>query len=998
MLRTIRLRLRPLPRGTVPSSHPLASRMTSTSTSTATALRSESESESPLEPEPFGVEYGAGPSRLPYTQPLASASDPISSSRRTLVSRNTRDAAKDLRQSLMTLPNGAFATPQQLSRKLGSAELCDMSRLEIHALLHHLVRTKRNVLAAGIMSSSIDEGLSRTPKKRQRFSQRTVAALFKGIRSHTPASRPPLSISFNSHPIPMSEAQSQVPARAATLQPTPRTPTKKLELLLDLHRSLQNSRHRRPPEVYETLIRVCCDERLYDTAAKIYVGLVEEWVTEGRLAEGADLDDFYEGGGPPREWRPEIAPQLKAWWKGVRTWRLPGEVISPHDRLDLWHPQNLSLGEKMRSFPFPLATSPPSAVPEPAERLLEKILATLRLDPAVADPRDFAASMRALAILANTVHSRTLPVLSLRQLLRAFKDTVSSPPVYPSGALPDSIPPNQAWAYQAYTHIHLALQSLLFSPPISSSSLQMAQRHAHLRSLANPTTSTATMTQIARPARQRLTYATPPLNWGACIMLVHYAFDKLGSARMLAKMIKYMKGAFDMGKGLPTLWNKIYRGASIVMDNKLAQQAEDVLFDKTALAREAHVGSAGSVAIANAAGAGTALTGPSTRSVNDSAMLLPKPQIRPQPDETSLLSLIQHLAATSQFDRLESVAYKIIPFLSHSASTSSRPATARNTEAAATGPSRPTHLSPSMYATLLASLEKGGKTGLAQRIYRLALQAESHWAAEHASQHPNKVVPVPQSLRLPIGVFTSMLLVWDNEIKAADLISDSDPQSPPMGRDPPRSWQIPSGKKGMAPAKAAAAMAMEVYEDARSRWQSASMEGVAGIQIPDERFFDAAIRVLAKRWGLSIPRPLWRTHRDELTEVLLDLEDFGIVVPKKLRGKLAGEGGATALEPHEYRVYRSKKRDIEFAAVLAEWQLGALAGASSEKEREVEWDTGPGVKGVESDAAQKKGKVRVEVVQRLEVAVQGVSEGAGEERREESYWEEREEVRAYANL
>jgi hypothetical protein len=120
--------------------------------------------------------------------------------------------------------------------------------------------------------------------------------------------------------------------------------------------------------------------------------------------------------------RPEIAPQLKAWWKGVRTWRLPGEVISPHDRLDLWHPQNLSLGEKMRSFPFPLATSPPSAVPEPAERLLEKILATLRLDPAVADPRDFAASMRALAILCLSVnsfaHSRTRS-LALQSILPA---------------------------------------------------------------------------------------------------------------------------------------------------------------------------------------------------------------------------------------------------------------------------------------------------------------------------------------------------------------------------------------------------------------------------------------------------------------------------------------------------------------------------------------------------------------------------------------------------
>jgi hypothetical protein len=486
-------------------------------------------------------------------------------------------------------------------------------------------------------------------------------------------------------------------------------------------------------------------------------------------------------------------------------------------------------------------------------------------------------------------------------------------------------------------------------------------------------------------------------------MLVHYAFDKLGSARILSKMIKYMKGAFDMGKGLPTLWNKVYRGASVVMDNKLAQQAEDVLFDKTALAREAHAGSAKAAAISTAAGPGTAVLGPSTRFVNDSAMLLPLPKIRPQPDEASLLSLIQHLAATSQFDRLESVAYKIIPFLSHSTSSSPRPATGSIMEAAASGPSRPTHLSPSMYATLLASLEKGSKTGLAQRIYRLALQAESHWAAEHASQHPNKVVPVPQSLRLPIGVFTSMLLIWDNEIKATDLISGSESQSPPMKRHPPRSWQIPSGKKGMAPSKAAAAMAMEVYEDARSRWQSAAMEGVFGIQIPDERFFDAAIRVLAKRWGLSIPRPLWRTHRDELTKVLLDLEDNGIVVPKKLRGKLAGEAQAMALalEPHEYRVYRSKKRDIEFAAVLAEWQLGALAGASSEKEREVEWETGPGVKGVESEAAQEKGRGRVEVVQRLEVTVQEVSEGVGpgEERREErSYWEEREEVRAYANL
>jgi pentatricopeptide repeat protein len=47
--------------------------------------------------------------------------------------------------------------------------------------------------------------------------------------------------------------------------------------------------------MYEILIRQCVREGRPDVAAKIFVGLVEEWVTEGRIAEGADVEDFCEG-------------------------------------------------------------------------------------------------------------------------------------------------------------------------------------------------------------------------------------------------------------------------------------------------------------------------------------------------------------------------------------------------------------------------------------------------------------------------------------------------------------------------------------------------------------------------------------------------------------------------------------------------------------------------------------------------------------------------------
>ena len=214
--------------------------------------------------------------------------------------------------------------------------------------------------------------------------------------------------------------------------------------------------------MYEILIRQCVGEGRPDVAAKIFVGLVEEWVTEGRVAEGADIEDFCEGGGPSEKLEIQlVSDQMAAWWKGVRTWAWPGEVLSPHGRLDLWHPKNLSLGEKMKGFPMPVPTSPPTMVPAPDNRLLLDIIDSLRLDPAKSTPMEHTTSMRALAYLANTVLSRTLPISSLRSLFHAMSATVHRPPVYPEGVDPEKIIQSDRWAYESFTQIHLALQSLL---------------------------------------------------------------------------------------------------------------------------------------------------------------------------------------------------------------------------------------------------------------------------------------------------------------------------------------------------------------------------------------------------------------------------------------------------------------------------------------------------------------------------------------------------------
>jgi hypothetical protein len=327
--------------------------------------------------------------------------------------------------------------------------------------------------------------------------------------------------------------------------------TRALRYSLALLSQLQAMRKPRTAKTYETLLRHCVHVGKPDMAASVFAGLVEEWILEGRVAEVGDGSLFHEGG-VPKQNHPSLSEQAKeeqpddddrrkmkkivdSWFEGVRTWRLPGEAMAPLEKLEFWHPKALRLHEKMRNFPFPSPTSPPSLVPAPSASLLDIVICSLTYEPACSDPRTdragnlrqpeimiqnrpYRRSARALAILANTILSRTLPVTALRPLFKAMRRLSLQVPVYPKNFDWKGIDPDRRSEFSAGTHVHSALISLLWSPPSLNS-----------------------------PAAVWSSYRLPPLSLQSTRTLLRYALSVFPSSNAVKRFLKHIKQAFGIG-------------------------------------------------------------------------------------------------------------------------------------------------------------------------------------------------------------------------------------------------------------------------------------------------------------------------------------------------------------------------------------------------------------------------------------------------------------------
>jgi hypothetical protein len=648
--------------------------------------------------------------------------------------------------------------------------------------------------------------------------------------------------------------------------------------------ALKQNHHPRPEKLYARLILQCSHEGRTDEAAKVYVGLVEDWIMEGRVAEGAHPDDFGHSGLPARDRETlESSKSLFDMWFGtVRTWRLPGEALSLHDRLALWHPQHAAPDKCLRGFPLPNPTSPPSQVPPPTVELLLVILKSLQLDPHTATPVEYATSMRALAIMANTILSRSLPIPAIPRLLNAFSNSHIHPAVYPESYT--APPERDAWAYTANTQVHVALVTLMFSPPNYARAAEIQQQSID-KYLPTP----------EGAAR----YSLHPLGWQSCMVLIKYATHQMRQPRLLNRLIEYMKATF-VG-WTPTVFTQLFRGASRTRDNQLAESVESALFKQSPLSADGVESTSevlGLKYVARPPRPAQALTsgpsksasaGPMVQTDHEDILSLPFGTA----DSESVAALISHLAATSQFDRLRKTVHILIPFLSINLETPpediQRISELTGTEIGHRGRLRPSELTPQLYAVIINALAKGGHTGLAQRVFFLAEQTERRYieriikleteaAAARGdggdSDLPTISVRALAPVRLPIHVYTSMMYVYGSERK--------------KNHSPRRGWNVPKRYELLSRSEAGRQMARRLHRHVSLRYKQLrpAERALTPHLLPDERYFNAVIRALNVNWHLDSSEPLERQHAKKVNEIIEDMAALGIVPPHGLLQKL----------------------------------------------------------------------------------------------------------------
>ncbi|RXK36355.1 hypothetical protein M231_06392 [Tremella mesenterica] len=851
----------------------------------------------------------------------------------------TRHSAKLLRQQLQLLSRGHFSSIDHLfSTILKDRQLNSFSRLGLHVLLHCLLsQTKGSRLAIQAITLYLQTYYSSSPSSpssppistsllstissseiRNEFSSSVRHDLSSTLHHHLTNQIPRYHSSGNIiSPRTLNHIMKHLKPVNLTAPPPPSSspqlnPTKHLTRLFDLLVVMEQTRQCRPAELYEAVIRQCCVENRPDLAAKLYVEWVEDWVTqlgssttsssypETNLSTispassslntsslnsmstspgRSDLNANEEKNQIGEKERRKPPDHVKSWWKPLRTWRLPGEVVSPLGRLDLWHPQNLSIGSKMRSFPYPLFTPPSSPIPEPHEKFISIILSSLKTDPDENSHHHFISSSRALAILGTTILSRTTPVPSLGRLVKKLNQVPSYPPVYPDNVDINNIDESDRWAYEAYTQAHLALQSLIFSPPMSGASLRhLSEMRKQLNSPSESETVFLEDTTGQMMEKERR-YDLGALGFSECVFLVEYALRRLRAPKILGKLMEYVGKAFKPVES-PQLHNAILRGGTILRDPSIYRNVQQGLFSRSFepdfVSKRSQIvasGNKNSSETSNKAiepfvprveetsvdsltpvspdarttplsqsrvSSSSDLPNTSNSSSSPSNAVSPATKI-PEPDVTfelgpsepnqhSLIALFSHLSSTSQFSRIETLIYRLLPFLD-----------TRNYPPNLAPSLRPKveHLSPGLYVSILSALQKCHKPGLAQRVFSLALRADEEWAI----QRPTPPIRNKQDRRstymygqeLPIHAFTSMLLIWADEGKGRIKHLTR-----PLG------WYVEGmeGKEKMSRAEAAPELALWTYGQARKRWE----EG-GGVK-PDERFFNAMIDSCAGRWGL----------------------------------------------------------------------------------------------------------------------------------------------------
>ncbi|KAJ9108106.1 hypothetical protein QFC19_002571 [Naganishia cerealis] len=713
-----------------------------------------------------------------------------------------------------------------------------------------------------------------------------------------------------------------------------------MQVALSLLDTLQHFRLQRSSAIYDLLIRQCMLHGYPDRAAMVYVGLIEEWILEGRLAEGGDLEEFAEGGLPAdqivanmnavREQRTEspdadqmapttdaplaadtserrtqrraasIASRMNGWFEGIRSWRLPGETIAPLDRVRLWHPKKLALKEKMKNFPMPMPMSPPRTIPTPTLNLLTVILDGLDFERELVQheswgkreylakrPVEFERCARALAYLANTILSRTLPITALARLMKAFRSLPSSPPVYPENLNDDGMKTLDKEVYSAHIQCQQALYSLIMAPPA------LRWREASRGSL----------------------YRLQPMDIIAANSLLAWGLQVLHKPFFIDKLFSYFKESFGLNQLTEATRNILLRFGRRARD----RQNREKRLSETDIQGKDRLNMPPNVPIEQwKAYFKRHLVQPATQEESSAVQLLAAveavdpfaydspPYIRNEADLHRLTAYIEHLTKTSQWEKLSKFIYTLVPFLDTASypelpADSNSPGIMQELKRRKRLARDALLLPPRIYVLILSALQQAGRTGLAERIFQIA-QRSSQISIQTADRFAKRLPVSTQTsalstLRnppwfLPEHAYTSMIIMYNDEQRKGNTDRNRAGQATGSSLRPKRvikGWAMDAGVNRDADyAAVARTMSHRIYvqaldaayqtrpdhEYARNtpEWTHSVYSDYLEPPVLDDKLFHA--------YSLSLFRDRPRTEEDlkrigdrKLDDVLKDLED-----------------------------------------------------------------------------------------------------------------------------
>lgn len=485
----------------------------------------------------------------------------------------------------------------------------------------------------------------------------------------------------------------------------------------------------------------------------------------------------------------------------------------------------------------------------PSKRILKMILSRaqkeIMLDSAEESNRPRReAALQALCNIASLLDARSLPYTDASSVIR----TLYSVPKDPDKVWVTEI--GQGARVQPYEYIHRVI--LRLASDLSSSS------------------------KGARPEQYGI---MPPLNLESYNALLHYALRHRQSVPLAKRLLHHMEYTHNPSlRPNITTYNVIIRSGSLLRRNDLVESALERLRGLTENNRHAIMVQPPPSLVAapnrpdvNRAESKWAAT------LKHQKVGLPALEKPLKADAFTLTSYIQHLTAIGSPDVVADVLFHVLPELSiidHPSwgSVTDEQLALIRMQTRQMRLVRAVSLGPWFFIAVLNALRKAGKTGLAERVWLLAKQAEHASLTGAIGIDGNPMKP----WRLPIQAYTMMLQCYGAEarrgleLRCTSRLRIND-WAPKIGGNKVRGWasyvlaQNAAARKHRSRRTLALLMGATLYR-IMCHAGMAVWNGLSELQnvdkatlnppLPDARFFNAALEMFGRQ-----PRTFQRSSR-----------------------------------------------------------------------------------------------------------------------------------------